>query len=79
VTHGARDYRVPDANGLAYFHTLKARGVPARLLWFADENHWVLKPANSLQWYREFQAWVWAYTAPVQAPRNRPKPISSAR
>lgn len=73
VTHGARDYRVPDANGLAYFHTLKARGVPARLLWFPDENHWVLKPANSLQWYAEFRDWVATHTAPVKAPRGRRK------
>jgi dipeptidyl aminopeptidase/acylaminoacyl peptidase len=58
VIHGALDYRVPDTNGLAYYNTLKARGIEARLLWFADENHWVLKPANSLQWYREFEAWL---------------------
>ncbi|MCZ8112676.1 MAG: prolyl oligopeptidase family serine peptidase [Betaproteobacteria bacterium] len=70
VIHGARDYRVPDANGLAYFHTLKARGVPARLLWFADENHWVLKPANSLQWHREFRAWVAQHTGPARARRR---------
>jgi hypothetical protein len=47
VIHGALDYRVPDAQGLAYYNTLKARGVDARLLWFPDENHWVLKPRNS--------------------------------
>jgi dipeptidyl aminopeptidase/acylaminoacyl peptidase len=70
VIHGARDYRVPDANGLAYFHTLKARGVPARLLWFPDENHWVLKPANALQWTREFRDWVTRYTAPAKRPRK---------
>jgi dipeptidyl aminopeptidase/acylaminoacyl peptidase len=58
VIHGARDYRVPDCNGLAYYNTLKARGVDARLLWFADENHWVLKPQNSLQWYAEFARWL---------------------
>lgn len=58
VIHGARDYRVPDCNGLAYYNTLQARGVPARLLWFADENHWVLKPRNSLQWYGEFLRWL---------------------
>ena len=58
VIHGARDYRVPDCNGLAYYNTLKARGVDARLLWFPDENHWVLKPRNSQQWYREFMAWI---------------------
>jgi dipeptidyl aminopeptidase/acylaminoacyl peptidase len=58
VIHGARDYRVPDCNGLAYYNTLKARGVPARLLWFPDENHWVLKPRNSRLWYREVLDWL---------------------
>ncbi|MBI3155579.1 MAG: S9 family peptidase [Burkholderiales bacterium] len=58
VVHGALDYRVPDAQGLAYYNTLKARGVDARLLWFPDENHWVLKPRNSRQWYGEFFAWL---------------------
>ena len=58
VIHGALDYRVPDAQGLAYYNTLKAKGVEARLLWFADENHWILKPRNSQQWYREFFAWL---------------------
>jgi dipeptidyl aminopeptidase/acylaminoacyl peptidase len=58
VVHGALDYRVPDAQGLAYYNTLKARGVEARLLWFPDENHWVLKPRNSRLWYEEFLAWL---------------------
>ena len=58
VIHGAQDFRVPDHNGLAYYNTLKALGVPARLLWFPDENHWVLKPRNSRQWYSEFSAWL---------------------
>ena len=58
VIHGAMDYRVPDAQGLAYYNTLKARGVDARLLWFPDENHWVLKPRNSQLWYAEFFAWL---------------------
>ncbi len=58
VIHGALDYRVPDAQGLAYYNTLKARGVPARLLWFPDENHWILKPRNSKQWYGEFFDWL---------------------
>ena len=64
VIHGAQDFRVPDCNGLAYYNTLKARGVDARLLWFADENHWVLKPRNSRQWYAEFMAWIARYTTP---------------
>ena len=68
VIHGAQDYRVPDCNGLAYYNTLKARGVDARLLWFPDENHWVLKPQNSLLWYREFMAWLDRHGG---APRKR--------
>ncbi|MBL8324846.1 MAG: S9 family peptidase [Rubrivivax sp.] len=58
VIHGALDYRVPDAQGLAHYNTLKARGVDARLLWFPDENHWVTKPHNSLMWHREFFGWL---------------------
>jgi dipeptidyl aminopeptidase/acylaminoacyl peptidase len=58
VVHGALDYRVPDAQGLAYYNTLKARRVDARLLWFPDENHWVLKPRNSRLWYAEFFDWL---------------------
>ncbi len=58
VIHGALDYRVPDAQGLAYYNTLKARNVDARLLWFPDENHWILKPRNSKQWYAEFFGWL---------------------
>jgi dipeptidyl aminopeptidase/acylaminoacyl peptidase len=61
VIHGNNDYRVPDANGLAYYNTLQARGVPARLVWFPDENHWVLKPRNSRLWYREFFDWLSAH------------------
>ena len=62
VTHGAQDFRVPDCNGLAYYNTLKARGVDARLLWFPDENHWILKPQNSVQWHNEVNAWLKAHT-----------------
>jgi dipeptidyl aminopeptidase/acylaminoacyl peptidase len=58
VVHGALDYRVPDGQGLAYYNTLKARGVDARLLWFPDENHWILKPRNSRQWYAEYFGWL---------------------
>ncbi len=83
VIHGAQDFRVPDCNGLAYFNTLKARGVDARLLWFPDENHWVLKPRNSRQWYAEFLAWLKRHdlpsrrAAPALAPPSVYKPQSS--
>lgn len=71
VVHGALDYRVPDAQGLAYYNTLKARGVPARLLWFPDENHWILKPRNSRQWYGEFFDWLRAHDPAPRKPGAR--------
>jgi dipeptidyl aminopeptidase/acylaminoacyl peptidase len=61
VIHGQMDYRVPDAQGLAYYNTLKAQGIDARLVWFPDENHWVLKPQNSQLWYAEFFDWLKRY------------------
>lgn len=61
VIHGNNDYRVPDTNGLAYYNTLLTRGVDTRLVWFPDENHWVLKPRNSRLWYKEIFAWLAAH------------------
>ena len=61
--YGALDYRVPDQQGLAYYNTLQAKGVDARLLWYPDENHWVLKPRNSKLWYGEFFDWLKAHDA----------------
>jgi len=61
VIHGLLDYRVPDSQGLAYYNTLKAKGVDSRLVFFPDENHWILKPQNSRLWYREFFAWLKRY------------------
>ncbi len=72
VIHGAKDYRVPDAQGLAYYNTLKARGVDARLLWFPDENHWIMKPRNSKLWYGEFFDWLAEHGA-HSARRKKPR------
>ena len=58
VIHGERDYRVPVTQGLECYGVLKAKGVPARLVYFPDENHWVLKPRNSVLWYREVLGWI---------------------
>jgi dipeptidyl aminopeptidase/acylaminoacyl peptidase len=62
VIHGELDYRVPVEQGLAMYTALQRRGVPSRLLVFPDENHWVLKPVNSMRWYREVIGWLdrWA-------------------
>jgi len=58
VVHGALDYRVVDTQGLSVFTALRRQGVPARLLYYPDENHWVLKPHNSIQWHGEVMAWL---------------------
>jgi dipeptidyl aminopeptidase/acylaminoacyl peptidase len=58
VIHGELDYRVPATQGLQYFATLKTLEVPARLLHFPDENHWILKPQNARLWAREFLGWL---------------------
>ncbi len=58
VVHGGRDYRVADTQGLSAFTALRRLGVPARLLYYPDENHWVLKPANSIQWHDEVLGWL---------------------
>ena len=58
VVHGALDYRVVDTQGMSTFTALRRQGVPARLLYFTDENHWVLKPQNSIQWHEEVMAWL---------------------
>ena len=62
VIHGALDYRVPETQGLATFNALQRLGVPSRLLYFPDENHWVLKPANSILWHETVLAWLDQWT-----------------
>jgi len=64
IIHGQLDYRVPYAQGLSAFTALQRRGIPSRLLIFPDENHWVLKPANSLQWHREVLGWLKEHLQP---------------
>ena len=63
VIHGELDYRVPATQALQYYDTLKAKGVPARLVYFPDENHWILKPQNSRLWFAEFFAWLARHAA----------------
>jgi dipeptidyl aminopeptidase/acylaminoacyl peptidase len=58
VIHGERDFRIPYTQGLAAFTALQRRGIESRLLVFPDENHWVLKPNNSIQWYGEVFDWL---------------------
>jgi dipeptidyl aminopeptidase/acylaminoacyl peptidase len=58
VIHGALDFRIPDTQGIATFTALQRRGIPSRFLHFPDENHWVLKPANSILWHDTVLAWL---------------------
>ncbi len=62
VLHGEQDFRVPHEQALAHYNTLRARGVPARLVYFPDENHWISKPQNARLWLREFVAWCDRFT-----------------
>jgi dipeptidyl aminopeptidase/acylaminoacyl peptidase len=62
VIHGQQDYRVPDSQGLSVFTALQRRGIPSELLYFPNENHWVLKPADSIQWYDTVLAWLNRWT-----------------
>ncbi|MDA1094939.1 MAG: S9 family peptidase [Acidobacteria bacterium] len=58
VIHGQQDHRVPLEQGLSTFNALQRRGIPSRFLFFPDENHWVLKPHNSLQWHETVLEWL---------------------
>ena len=58
VIHGMKDYRIAYEQGLATFTALQRKGIPSKLLIFPDENHWVVKPANSLQWHEEVLGWL---------------------
>jgi dipeptidyl aminopeptidase/acylaminoacyl peptidase len=62
VIHGQLDYRVPYSQGIGAFTALQRRGIPSRLLVFPDENHWILKPANSIQWHEEVLKWLDKWT-----------------
>ena len=58
VIHGEKDYRVPPEQGIATFTALQRRGIDSQLLIFPDENHWVLKPQNSVQWHETVHSWL---------------------
>jgi dipeptidyl aminopeptidase/acylaminoacyl peptidase len=63
--HGERDFRVPAAQGLEIYGIYRAMGLPARLVYFPDENHWILKPRNSRLWYAEFFGWLDRWLGPA--------------
>ncbi|HMR89160.1 MAG TPA: S9 family peptidase [Saprospiraceae bacterium] len=58
IIQGGKDYRVPIGQGLEAFNAAQLRGIKSKLLYLPDENHWVMKPQNSLVWQREFFQWL---------------------
>lgn len=58
VIHGEKDFRVPIGQGMEAFNAAQLRDIPSRFLVFPEENHWVLKPQNSILWQREFFRWL---------------------
>ena len=62
VIHGAQDHRVPLEHGIGAFTALQRRGIPSQFLFFPDENHWVLSPANGVQWHEAVLAWMERWT-----------------
>ncbi len=62
VIHGGMDFRVVDTQGMSTFTALQRKGVPSKFLHFPDENHWVLKPANSILWHEMVIGWLDEWT-----------------
>jgi len=58
VIHGEKDYRILASQGMAAFNAAVLRGVPAEMLIFPDENHWVLQPQNGILWQRTYFSWL---------------------
>ena len=62
VVQGGLDYRVPLEQGIGAFTALQRKGIPSRFLYFPDENHWVLSPANAVLWHDTVLAWMARWT-----------------
>jgi dipeptidyl aminopeptidase/acylaminoacyl peptidase len=67
IIHGEHDYRVDLSQGLAMFQVLQAKHVPSKLLVFEEENHWVLKPGDSIFWYHNVLDWLNEWVKPDRA------------
>ncbi|MDD8059082.1 S9 family peptidase [Shewanella metallivivens] len=64
VIHGQLDQRVPVGQGFELFRTLQTKGIESRMIYFPDENHWILKPNNSIYWYGQVKDWVTRFAEP---------------
>ena len=64
IVQGEKDYRVPVDQGLSAFTALQRKGIESKLLYFPDENHWVLKPQNSVLWHDTVNGWLKQHLTP---------------
>jgi dipeptidyl aminopeptidase/acylaminoacyl peptidase len=64
VIHGQNDLRVPVGQAFSLFRALQTNGVESRLVYYPDENHWILTRENSVHWYGEFRDWIKRFAAP---------------
>jgi dipeptidyl aminopeptidase/acylaminoacyl peptidase len=58
IIQGGIDYRVPIEQGLEAFQAAQLKGIKSKLLYFPNENHWILHPQNGVAWHREFYKWL---------------------
>jgi len=79
IIHGGKDYRVDPSQGFAMFQVLQAKHVPSKLLFFEEENHWVLKPADSILWYHTVLDWLDQWVKPDRAEYQNQLQEASAR
>jgi dipeptidyl aminopeptidase/acylaminoacyl peptidase len=70
ITHGEFDYRILSSQGEMAFNAACLRGIPAQMLIFPDENHWILKPQNAVMWQRKFFEWFDKWLKPEAASTN---------
>jgi dipeptidyl aminopeptidase/acylaminoacyl peptidase len=64
VIHGQNDLRVPVGQAFSLFRVLQREGVESRLVYYPDENHWILTRENSVHWYGEVRDWIKRFAAP---------------
>jgi len=67
VVQGGKDYRIPETGGLSVFTALQRKGIPSKLLYFPDENHWVQQPQNSIFWHTTVLDWLDRWTGDTTA------------
>ncbi|HAN77622.1 MAG TPA: peptidase S9, partial [Bacteroidales bacterium] len=61
IIQGGKDFRIPETQAFEAFNVAQMLDIPSKFLYFPEENHWIMKPQNSLLWQREFFGWLDKY------------------